>query len=143
MYGGITRSVLLHTLPAAGGAYLDFLGVLPLNTTHVNVSIALSGGAPGRLETVRIAFDGANTSAATLLAPGGGGGATAGPLAVPAARPWHPTSPALHTLTAKVAASGDGATTRFGLRTVGVTADGALTNLAPPLLPPAAASPRC
>ena len=44
-YGGLTRSVQLHTLPAADGAFIAFVGVLPLNTTHVNVSVRLRAGA--------------------------------------------------------------------------------------------------
>ena len=124
-YGGITRSVMLHVLPPADGAYIDFLGVLPLNTSHVNVTIQLRGGAVGRVERVELAFDSAAAPQATIRALGAGGhSATAAHVPVPAARPWHPASPFLHTLRATVSGSGDSAIARFGLRTVGVTADG-------------------
>ena len=138
MYGGITRSVMLHELPAGDAPYLTFLGVLPLNTTHVNVSVTLGGGSVGRLEAIDLLFDGAPNSTAhtTLLAPGSSSSwapgsssswATAPSLAVPHASPWSPTTPHLHNLTAIVRSSGDAATARFGLRTIGTTPSGKLT----------------
>ena len=126
MYGGITRSVLLHTLPADEAPSIDFLGVLPLNTTHVNVSVSLAGGS-GAFWRVDFAFDGANASttpAASIWLRSGFAPRTAAYLKVPHGKPWHPATPNLHTLTARVAESGDVAIARFGLRTVGVTADG-------------------
>ena len=125
MFGGLTRDVILHALPPSG-AYVAFLGVLPLNTTHVNVSVELSGGIAGAArERVLLSFDQYGTTAATLLAPPSGGvRVTAGHIAVPMPKAWSPASPHLHTLTAAVASSSDAATARFGLRTIGVTPTG-------------------
>ena len=59
MYGGITRSVMVHTLPSPNEPYVDFVGVTPLNLTHVNVSVVLRGGDAHQLVRVDFSFDGA------------------------------------------------------------------------------------
>lgn len=132
MYGGLTRSVVLHTLPpddaeGAPAPHVEFIGVLALNLTHINVTVTLSGGLPTRPELVTLAFDRASSASASVRVPGAGGTATAAAVAVPRPKAWHPSSPNLHTVRATVVSSGDAVIARFGLRTLGVTADGRLS----------------
>ena len=122
-YGGLTRSVVLHAL--GSGAFVHGVRVLPLNTTAVAVTVSVRGGTAQMAELVSISFDAHNVSANMHVA-GDGGEATA-ELTVVGARPWSLDAPHLHTVTVRVVSSGDGATARFGLRTLGVSASGRLT----------------
>ena len=141
MYGGITRSVVLHDVGPAGdgptkpfspassssssSSYIDFVGVVPVNTSAVNVTLRLRGGAPGSREKVSVRFDQLPSPQAIIVAAGDGElTATVAGVAVPGARPRSPASPALHTVTATVMSNGDAVTMRFGLRTLGISPQG-------------------
>ncbi|KAL3933475.1 MAG: hypothetical protein SGPRY_000266 [Prymnesium sp.] len=125
MYGGLTRSVTMHDLgPPSRGAYIDFLGVIPLNQTSVNVTLLLRD-AEGS-QQVRLAVDTgkpAGEMKAVAIARIGGLASGSVKLQLPDAKPWSPASPNLHTITAQLA-NGDAAVARFGLRTLSVGSHG-------------------
>ena len=128
-YGGIIRSVELHTMSATNPV-LWRAYVLPAASDvaraeqaaagapdTVDVTLVLSDErASGKKLAVRLFFDGGGAFDMTLTVSGHT--AFIKGLRVPNASPWSPASPHLHTLTVSV--YGGTVTERFGLRRFGV-----------------------
>ena len=117
-FGGLMRSVELHTLPASPGVWRAY--VLPECTggrcEAVNITVVLTSKASGTIK-VAVAFDGA-TDATQLALDFKDGVATAAAVPVPDPKLWDFGQPHLHTVT--VTANGAGVVERFGLRAFGV-----------------------
>lgn len=124
-YGGLTRSVELHTM-AASAPVLWRAYVLP---SASDVTLAQPLGAPTAVDitldlvapsssaiTFSVAFDGGAASEHSGTVVKGKVLLTSVP--VPDAKPWSPDSPHLHTVTVSV--GGGSVTERFGLRRFGV-----------------------
>lgn len=128
-YGGLTRSVELHTL-AHDAPVLWRVYVLPSSSnvtddrqplgapSAVDITLVLTSRGAGRLEFgigfddgALVAMNGTTAEEGTL---------TLRNVQVPNARPWTPAAPHLHTVTVNVA--GGLLTERFGLRRFGVDA---------------------
>jgi beta-glucuronidase len=117
-YGGITRNVLLHTLPAV--SYIGRVETFPTSTTHLDVRVLFGGADLAGAVSLSLAFDGA-TPTAPKKYPVKDGAVEMPDIAVPDAKPWSTESPNLHTLTVSAPALGDDAVTvRFGLRVLSV-----------------------
>ena len=112
-YGGITRNVLLHTLPAA--TTIERVETFPISTSSLDVRVLLRGAATASV-SLALSFDGG--AAGTPKAyPVKGGVVEIPGVAVPQAKPWSLAEPNLHTLTVSAPELGaDGVTVRFGLR---------------------------
>ena len=114
-YGGLMRSVELHTLPAATTktvfpwrAY-----VLPVSLSHVNITVVLTDANYSGSVSVSLAFDGAAT-ASTHSIMASKGQLVLSDIAVPNPRMWSTTDPQLHVVDVEI----DDAVVseRFGLR---------------------------
>jgi beta-glucuronidase len=128
-YGGITRSVELHTL-SAHGPVLWRAYVLPADSSvvddrvtvgapkAVDITLVLSDSTFSGLVALTIRFD--DGASVAMNATAEDGTAILGRIAVPNARPWSPDAPNLHTVTISLA--GGSVTERFGLRRFGVEA---------------------
>jgi len=124
-YGGLTRSVELHTMakePVLWRAYVlptgtDFTLTSPVTKPDaVDITLALSSkDVEGPVEFT-LAFDGGAPTASKGTAVHGE--VVIKGVAVPNAKLWSPASPSLHTVT--VTYKGGSVTERFGLRAFGV-----------------------
>ena len=108
---GITRNVLLHTLPAA--TTIERVETFPISTSSLDVRVLLRGAATASV-SLALSFDG--SAAGTPKAyPVKGGVVEIPGVAVPQAKPWSLAEPNLHTLTVSAPELGaDGVTVRFG-----------------------------
>lgn len=145
-YGGIIRSVELHTMatePVLWRAY-----VLPSNSSttdsvvgapdSVNIELVLSAPESGPV-AFSIAFDGG--AASSMAGTAEAGRVVLKNIPVPNPLPWSPDSPNLHTV--KVLCRGGSVTERFGLRRFGaekasarLTLNGKVTRPTPHPEPP-------
>ena len=138
-YGGLMRSVELHSMPdaAAGAAPMPWRAyVLPSAAaplSAVDVEVVLTDPGYSGLVDVTLAFDGGAAGAVQQAKAAAGVARIAG-VAVPGAMPWSHASPHLHVLA--VSTGGGTVSERFGLREFGVeagsarlTINGAVTKL--------------
>lgn len=122
-YGGLMRSVELHTLPAAGQAWPWRAYILPVSLSTVNVTVHLTDSAFSGAVDVSLAFDGGTVVQHTATAKDGR--LSISGVAVPNPRVWTTTDPQLHTATVTINSAT--VTERFGLRVFGVDANARLT----------------
>jgi beta-glucuronidase len=117
-YGGITRNVLLHTLPAT--SYIGRVETFATSTSHLDVRVLFGGANLIGPVSLSLAFDGATPSAPKKY-PVKDGAVEMADIVVPGAKPWSIKSPNLHTLTVSAPELGnDGVIVRFGLRVLSV-----------------------
>lgn len=112
-YGGIMRSVELHTLPSASTVWPWRAYVLPMSMETVNITVVLTDKSFSGTVDVSLAFDGGESKTYSSVA------ATKGQLvidgvAVPNPKPWSPKSPNLHVV--EVTINKASVKERFGLR---------------------------
>lgn len=131
-YGGLIRSVELHTMAAGSAPVLWRAYVQPTGAgltlpegeqvsvpTNVDITLQLSDENFSGPVKFSLAFDGGAAEQKTGVAKDGQLKLSGVP--VPMAKAWSPSSPNLHTLT--VGMSDGTVTERFGLRTFGVDKD--------------------
>jgi beta-glucuronidase len=128
-YGGLTRSVELHTMAEKEAvlwrAYVLPTGADPVAGTtsapdSIDMTLVLSSPEDGPVD-VTVAFDGGKATAMKAVAAKGE--ATLKKIPVPSPKLWSPDEPNLHTVT--VTYKGGSVTERFGLRSFGVEKESA------------------
>ena len=122
-FGGLMRSVELHSLPAAGAAPWPWRAYFTPSASDplasVDLSLSLTDGSYEGPLSVSLAFDGGAAKVHALNASAGRASLLG--VKVPGARAWSPASPHLHT--AEVGVGGGSVVERFGLRAFGVDRD--------------------
>ena len=128
-YGGLTRSVELHTLAEKDAvlwrAYVLPTGADPVDGTtdapdSIDMTLVLSSPVDGPIDFT-VAFD--NGTSAPMKGVASNGQVSLKKIAVPSPKLWSPEEPNLHTVT--VTYKGGSVTERFGLRSFGVEKDSA------------------
>ncbi|MBN1670468.1 MAG: beta-galactosidase [Kiritimatiellae bacterium] len=120
-YGGITRPVSLHVLPAT---FIERLDVRTEDWRKGRIGVAvLLGGDPGSTETIEASVDGKRVLSRACAV---GDRRIELGLSVPAPKPWSVAEPNLHYL--RVQLGQDDLCVRFGLRQVRVRGDRILLN---------------
>jgi len=94
-YGGLMRSVELHSLPAAGQAWPWRAYVLPASISTVNISIILTDANFSGEVDMALSFDDGTVSKIKTTASAGR--ITLARIPVPNPRVWTTTDPQLHT----------------------------------------------
>lgn len=128
-YGGLTRSVELHTLAEKDAvlwrAYVLPTGADPVDGTttapdSIDMTLVLSSPVDGPIDFT-VAFD--DGTATAMKGVASKGEVSLKKIAVPSPKLWSPEEPNLHTVT--VSYNGGSVTERFGLRSFGVDKDSA------------------